>query len=1571
MGNTFAQKQDNKRYNKLPAIPAAQEEATLSEPFFVLTDRSFGSNEHAQVRIEVPASYAQGNIAMEADIRVYRISNPLPFLEKQPDLHRVQVKGNFRGSSSMPVVEHLWDSWIKSSRLSWQRVFSAQTRSEVTKLHPELKIQPSTLLNATPPQQRVQFDLLTDYPLTTRMRYPLWQSKPIAPPKDAVLPGSSSNFISVKPGNVMVSVGKLPAGLYLIETMIANQRATALLFVSDTVLIAKTAKDQMLVWTANRQNGKSHAGANLLWTDGVGTLERATTDKNGIAIFKRTPPEHTYLIGEDVNGGVFVSENFYYDSEIYNTKLFAFTDRPLYRPGDEVNVKVFERTFINAQTSKTTDNLPISYKVYDPAGSLIFQGSLTGNTISGLSSKFTLPEKTMPGGYDLTFTQGEDNYSASFRVANYIKPHFDILLNTPTDLKTGKEINSTVSLRYPNGEPVQNAQVNVTVRAQRLSMVDGQLEYAGMFPVALTEENLTSNNKGEVSLKLPAAKEPSRYVVTILASDAAAYRVKMTREILIERGINPYTISTVQQFGKPGENVTFQYQAQGQGGDAPTQYELMRLEDGKTTSGSLQKSADNRFTTQFKQPGSYTVMLKDKSGNLLGATNYWVQGDGLIAAPDTVEIVFNKADYQIGETAQALVNFPVDVEDALLTLERDNVESYSLLSQTANWLKTQKISKRQYVVNIPVTKDHSPNMTFSVLYQQQGDYIFQNAGITVKQPQININVQADKAVYKPKEKVTINLDSLFEGKNIPANLALSVVDEMVYVLQPEVAPDMVDFFYHTRRNNVTTQSSLNFIGYDKSASALDNKDANGRSINERAIKVLERPRREDKDTAYWNPTIQTDENGKATVSFTLPDSLTRWRITVRAMDKNGNVGQKIAYIQSEQPYYLKWTGPTQLRTNDKMTTEVMAFNQTQNETRATWVAKNGETTLKEEEITLKPGPNYLSLPIAGLSGDIRIQLQQNGQTLDALATHIDLQPANWTSIQQQQLTLSNQKIPMVLPADASNIRVSILPKSQASFIQVLDGLIEYPYGCVEQTASRLIPLSIAYGLQPKDAPSQQSAALRNQLTNQRMRLMDMAGEEAKFTWWGSGSDTSLFISSYAYYADWQAAKALNMPLSKADTEALLKIYEQHAENEPLLQRTLSLWFMSEMNLPVKTLLNGTEDKLLKKLENKKLTTADLAQNDSLFFYGGENKTSLLTAVILSAQIHKRLGTPLPEKLAPWLTEANKTLQGSDNIAIQSLLYMSQKASVKTVKVQTEETATDETVAKEASAAEATKEKVPTKTPENTRQTAAINYDQILAKVSSDYPTIERSLALIWLKQAGINELKVAKAISAPSGWNKLPELYSGSSQWGWYGKTLPKALNFNNVPGDDLVALVRYQTETTSKNNLPVTITRTLYRLEPYHPPKNKDDDEDKSMVGQLGFKAVAIKPGESLQSNQLYIDEITLMPTGSSPALRYGLLEIGLPSGANVEASTWGMNIAGLDTPDSKPFGNSTFEEGVLSYRLPVDKLTEKSSFRQLVRFSQRGVYQVPPARLFKMYQPSQSTLQQADAAALTFTVK
>ena len=53
-------------------------------------------------------------------------------------------------------------------------------------------------------------------------------------------------------------------------------------------------------------------------------------------------------------------------------------------------------------------------------------------------------------------------------------------------------------------------------------------------------------------------------------------------------------------------------------------------------------------------------------------------------------------------------------------------------------------------------QDFSPNMTFSVLYVKDGDYVFQNAGIAVAQPAIALTVKSDKAVYAPGETVTLD-----------------------------------------------------------------------------------------------------------------------------------------------------------------------------------------------------------------------------------------------------------------------------------------------------------------------------------------------------------------------------------------------------------------------------------------------------------------------------------------------------------------------------------------------------------------------------------------------------------------------------------------------------------------------------------------------------------------------------------------------------------------------------------------------------------------------------------------------
>ena len=78
-------------------------------------------------------------------------------------------------------------------------------------------------------------------------------------------------------------------------------------------------------------------------------------------------------------------------------------------------------------------------------------------------------------------------------------------------------------------------------------------------------------------------------------------------------------------------------------------------------------------------------------------------------------MVFDRDRYQIGDTAEALITFPLPVDDALLTLERDKVEHHALLTRGGEWLSLTKVTPSQYRARIKIGAEFAPNMTFSVL----------------------------------------------------------------------------------------------------------------------------------------------------------------------------------------------------------------------------------------------------------------------------------------------------------------------------------------------------------------------------------------------------------------------------------------------------------------------------------------------------------------------------------------------------------------------------------------------------------------------------------------------------------------------------------------------------------------------------------------------------------------------------------------------------------------------------------------------------------------------------------------
>ncbi|OBY88611.1 hypothetical protein A6723_027495 [Pseudomonas sp. AU11447] len=1344
-------------------VPASNYTPMAGESFFLLADSSFASDEVAKVRLEAPGRDYR-RYRMEpyggADIRVYRIDQPLDFLKRQKNLHRVLSEGQFKGEGLSNTLAYLWDNWYRKSRRVMQRTFSYESRQQVTEVVPELKMG-NAMRAATPYDAQPQYAPIPGLPMVSQFRYPLWDAKPIQPPKEVTLAGSSSEFINVAPGNVYVPLGKLKPGLYLVEALVGKYRATTVVFVSNSVAVSKIAGNELLVWTARKHEGTPVGGAKVLWTDGLGVMSSGSSDADGLLRLQHVSPERSFVIGEDEEGGVFVSENFYYDSEIYDTKLYAFTDRPLYRPGDWVSLKIVGREFKNSRESQAPQAAPLRLSVIDAAGTTLQTLDLKYDAKSGTSGRFQLPANAVAGGYELRFDYRDQTYSSAFRVAEYIKPHFEISLDlAKPDFKTGEPVKGNLILLYPDG----------------------------------------------------------------------------------------------------------------------------------------------KFAITFDKPGTYSVELRDKAGQLLGGTGHSVSGDGVKAVPGTVEIVLDKAEYKAGEEALALITFPEPVDDALLSLERDKVEATALLSKGGDWLKLEKLNPTQYRARIPVKAEFSPNLTFSVLYTRSGDYSFQNAGIKVAVPQVEIAVSTDKERYEPGETVTVNLDTTYAGKPVSSHLTVSVVDEMIYALQPEIAPGIDQFFYHPRRNNVRTSASLSFISYDVALPGTPS--APGRANrSERGVKVLERPRREEVDTAAWEPELVTDANGKAQFKFRMPDSLTRWRITARAMDDEGQVGQKKQFIRSEKPLYLKWSGPKRFRSGDAPALGLFVFNQGEQDTKAELLIRaNGEE--QTQALELKRGVNYIALPKQPLSdGDWNVELRQDGQVRDSLGVHFSLVADSWQVLQSKPLQVNAQNTPLQLPADARDVSLRLDDSAQALLRGNLDSLLDYPWGGVEQTASQLLPLSVAYPMLASGEPRVRDR-LRLIMQTSRLRLVQMAGPDAYFTWWG-GEDNDAFLTAYAYYADWHASRALEIQLPPDHWQRVLELYSARASATPLLQRALILAFARDMQLPVQTLVSG----LLTDLENAGNGEAaksvnDFDSDDSLVMGEPDSELGLAVARVLTASLAEQNKVALPQGFAKQLDGARLKLNTSDQPFARAVQLYS--GSV------------------DASRARA-----------------------LLLSLAPQQSTVERALALTWMQRA-VAEAPAAELPKPVADW-KESHSTTGDAFWQWQGKEVPAQLDLSAAPSRPLNASVTFRSAEAPASQLPVTIKRRLLRLVP-------GEDAFAFKAEELGDKP--------LSSDELYLDEVTLT-TDQAQALRYGMLEVPLPPGADVERTTWGLQISGLGGVEATSLERARNEPGDLFYGVPVDTLGGELRFRHLVRFSQKGEFVLPPARYQRLYAPQEQALEQQPALA------
>jgi hypothetical protein len=424
----------------------------------------------------------------------------------------------------------------------------------------------------------------------------------------------------------------------------------------------------------------------------------------------------------------------------------------------------------------------------------------------------------------------------------------------------------------------------------------------------------------------------------------------------------------------------------------------------------------------------------------------------------------------------------------------------------------------------------------------------------------------------------------------------------------------------------------------------------------------------------------------------------------------------------------------------------------------------------------------------------------------------------------------------------------------------------------------------------------------------------MAGPDATFGWWGDLTHGSLFLTAYAYYADWNALRVMGLEAPPNHWEKLLDIYKKQGDGEDLLHKAVILWLAKEMGLPTRTLWEGAADQAVKsEVEpgREKAPSPPGAANLMEPSPTSDFRDMALVLLDLTAEP----SAPKAELHAP---AAMERLAGSKHLLAQALLLMA----------------------------------VP---PSQAGRGDQARAAEILGSLGPETATIDRAVALLFVHKAlstkgGVN---AADLFNPGDAWTKRPSLLD-TPVWHWQGRSgQDVTIELKAPPAKPVQANLAYETTTEEESRLPVRIERRLYRLqsEPIdkdHPPTDED-----GVPLQALYKAVQVENPARIDTGELYLDVIAISPPENT-VYKYGVVDVALPPGADTEPMPWGVVIAGVE---EGPEGRSY--PGFQSYSVPIDELKEPMVFRQLVRFSQRGSFNMPPARFFRMYQPEEKAFE------------
>ena len=230
------------------------------------------------------------------------------------------------------------------------------------------------------------------------------------------------------------------------------------------------------------------------------------------------------------------------------------------------------------------------------------------------------------------------------------------------------------------------------------------------------------------------------------------------------------------------------------------------------------------------------------------------------------------------------------------------------------------------------------------------------------------------------------------------------------------------------------------------------------------------------DTALWVGTLNTAADGTAEVSLDMPENLTTWRIKVWAMGHGTRVGEAAADVVTRKNLILRLQAPRFFVQTDEVVLSANVHNYLAS-------AKSVDVRLQLEGGTLEALDDTVQrveIPAGGEARvDWRVRVTAEGEALIRMAALTDEESdamemrfpchvhgmdkmvpfSGWIRPDKDawQFTVH---VPAERRPESARLEVRFSPTLAGAMVDALPYLIDYPYGCTEQTLNRFLPAAI-------------------------------------------------------------------------------------------------------------------------------------------------------------------------------------------------------------------------------------------------------------------------------------------------------------------------------------------------------------------------------------------------------------------------------------------------------------------------------------------------------------------------------